>query len=494
MKRILFIISLFFYLLQISTVFGKNNDEWKEKPVITHLYELSKEKIFLEWDGNADLYQIIVDGNNISTVNIEYTIFDLKSGPHQISVMPVSYNQRDVDSNLGLELSVGGDDESEEGLLPELLAKFGKIGKVGASFNLNLAALGIKYEDLIQGNPSDNLQIKYNASSIVDATPEIINAFTDFDDNIHIVFLDKYDSDNYQITIKSGKDTNYVEFASSNDDACNLISKDKSTVTIILDSNYLKDQGCMIPELDQKYGFSVKLQKCPVDYVRGEKVMPAILESKESKTFEYIPYPAWKNAPTINSASQTGEGQVILQWNHDDNGLGCEYQILKYDMLVMVKKGEEEIGRTTEKEFTIDDLMNGKYTYAVVPVLDAVHGFVSEPVTVEIKNNWEITPSFEIENGDNKQATLKWKSAGGVDQYHIRVFVSNKSLLSKVSLDFKLLEEIDVPFKSGNMEYIYDFSKIESGAKLKFEIYGLRHTANGDDQKTETGSQTITVE
>lgn len=482
MKRIISLLSVLFCLFYYCSVLGDTNDDWKEKPIITHLYELSKEKLSLEWEGNADLYQVFVDGKIVSTANIKYSEINLAPGAHQILIMPVSYEKRDVDSNLDLNLNFDG-----EGLLS-------KIGNLGANFNINLASLGIKYEDLVQGTSSDSLKIKYNTSPIFGSAPDITNVYTDFADQIHITFSDKYDSDNYLINITSGKDNNYVEFDSKDQNASNLISKDKSTVTITLDSDYLQDHGCMIPELDQKYGFSVKLQKWPVDYVDGEEVTTAVLESKESKTVEYTPYSAWKNAPKIKSASQTAEGQVNLQWNHDDNGLGCEYHILKYDMVVMVKKGEDEIGRTTDKEFTIYDLMNGKYTYAVVPVLGIEQGFASESVTVEIKNDWEITPSLEIENGNNKQATLKWKSVEGVDQYHIRVFASNKSLLSKVSLDFKLLEEIDVPNKSGNMEYIYDFSEIESGAKLKFEIYGLRHATNGDDQKTETGSQTITVE
>ena len=33
-------------------------EEWKTKPTITSAYELEKEKKYLEWEGDADIYQI----------------------------------------------------------------------------------------------------------------------------------------------------------------------------------------------------------------------------------------------------------------------------------------------------------------------------------------------------------------------------------------------------------------------------------------------------
>lgn len=46
----------------------------------------------------------------------------------------------------------------------------------------------------------------------------------------------------------------------------------------------------------------------------------------------------------------------------------------------------------------------------------------------------------------------------------------------------------------GEMEYIYTYDKDidpENGLKMKFEIYGLRHTASGGEQKSATSSKVI---
>ena len=482
MKKIICLFSVVFCLFFSLSVIADSNEDWGEKPVITHLHEISKDKIALEWEGSADLYQIFVDGKNVTTSNIKYAELKMESGPHQIIVMPVSYVDRDVDPNLGLDINLGGG------------GIFAQLGKLDASFNINLASLGIKYEDLLQGTSSDPLKIKFNSSPVVNSTPEIIKIYNDSDNLVYITFTDKFDSDIYKIAIKNGSDVTHVDFEPASEDSADLISKVKSSVTVALDPDYLLEQGCMIPEEDQKYTFSVKLQKWPVDYVNGEKVDSFTLESKESKSYEFTPSAAWKVAPVITSAVQTADGQVLLRWKHDDDGSGCEYKILRYDKVVMVKKGEEEIGSTSEKEFAVTDLLNGKYTFAVVPVLDYVQGYVSESATAEVKNKWEKAPILKIEKGTDKQAALKWNAAEGVDQYHISIYAGSNSLLNKMSLDYKLVDEIDVPFSSGTMEYSYDYSGLDKGTKLKFEIFAVRYTSAGEEQKSETGSMVITVE
>ena len=84
MKRIFSFISLLFCLFYYCSVWGDTNDDWKEKPIITHLYELSKDKFTLEWEGNADLYQVFLDGKIVSTANIKYAEINLSPGAHQI--------------------------------------------------------------------------------------------------------------------------------------------------------------------------------------------------------------------------------------------------------------------------------------------------------------------------------------------------------------------------------------------------------------------------
>lgn len=252
----------------------------------------------------------------------------------------------------------------------------------------------------------------------------------------------------------------------------------------------------MVPELDHKYSFSVKLEKNPKNLIDDSTVSDIFIESNDSKAFEYTPYAAWKNAPNITYASQTADGEVTLKWEHDDNGLGCAYKVIKNDMLLVVKKGEEEIGKTADKEYVIKDLMNGKYNYVVVPTLLGEDGYASTPSTIEVKNSWVAAPSFTCDVGEKNQIVLNWNASEGIERYHITVSVGDGSILRFVNLDFKEYAEFDVEATPGDMTYKYTYdqnSDSEGDTKLKFEIYGIRHAANGDEQKSATTSQTITL-
>ena len=275
-----------------------------------------------------------------------------------------------------------------------------------------------------------------------------------------------------------------------------MISKVNSSVTITLDQKYLKSHGCLIPELDEKYSFLVQLQKFPENYVDGKKEHGSILESKDSKAFSYTPYAAWKNAPEIIYASQTAEGQTELRWVHDDNNLKCEYEVVQYEYVLGVKKGEKVVGRTIDKTFTIKDLMNGKYTYSVVPTLSKEKGLASATAEVEISNSWVVAPSLTCEQGKKGEVILKWSSPQAVESYHVVVSVGSGSILRFIDMDYNKYSEFDVPAKNGDMEYSFTYKEEidpNTGIKLKFEIYGIRHAADGTEQKSATTKQTVVV-
>ena len=76
------------------------------------------------------------------------------------------------------------------------------------------------------------------------------------------------------------------------------------------------------------------------------------------------------------------------------------------------------------------------------------------------------------------------------------VSAGSGSLLRFVNLDYKKYSEFDVQAKPGDMEYTFTYKDNidpETGVKLKFEIYGIRHTATGSEQKSATTTQTIIV-
>ena len=83
-----------------------------------------------------------------------------------------------------------------------------------------------------------------------------------------------------------------------------------------------------------------------------------------------------------------------------------------------------------------------------------------------------------------------------MESYHVTVYAGSGSLLRYVNLDFKEYTEFDVQAKAGNMEYIFTYGEdivSDNGVKLKFEIYGIRHAANGTEQQSSSSKQIIAV-
>lgn len=480
MKKILGVCMLTLMLSLLPTVHAFADDsDWKTMPEITHVYELSKEKVFLEWTGKADMYRINIDGKDVSTVNLNNANINLKAGTHNIVIIPLKYESKNADTKVELNI--------ETTLVGQGL---------GGGGSIDLAALGIDPKDIKQGTQSKPFKMKYSVDPVMNAVPDITGAYTDFDNRVSISFTDKFDSDVYRLFIKSGKDVIETEFDTSSKDAAALISKNNNSVTITLDPKYLKSHEWMVPDLDSKYGFAVRLGKWPKNYVDNKKESSTIIESKDSKYFDYTPYAAWKNVPTITYASQTADGQITLKWDHDDNGLGCKYKIVSPDKVLVIKKGETEIGQTSEKEYTVKDLGNGKHTFAVIPVLGKEEGFSSENQTIKVENDWMIAPSLEYRDKGNKQILLKWEAPQGVDNYHITVLAGSGSLLRFVNLDFKKYKEFDVPAKPGKMEYTFTYDQAIDpidGVKLMFEIYASRKTAKGAEQKSATSKQVVLV-
>jgi len=474
-------IALFSMTLGVSALAGET-DEWKEAPIITGVYESAKETFILTWEGNADLYQVYLDGKNVATVNLNSAVIEMKAGRHHLQVVPVKVESKDIDTSLSLNLNGNG---------------IGKLvlGEIGV--NIDLAALGVDPKDILQGTQSKAFPVSYTVDPIFSASPEITAAATDFNDRVILSFTDKYSADVYTITVKSGKDINYVLFDTTDAGTADYVFKSNSLVTVVLDPDYLKTQGCMIPELDEKYGFSVMLGKYAVNLIDGAVEETIVHESKDSKLYSYTPLAAWKNAPEITYVSQTADGQVTLRWEHDDNGLGCEYEVRRIEKVLGIRRGEKVLGKTPEREFVVEDLMNGEHSFVVVPVYAREEGLASGEASVDVKNDWVAAPVLTCELLENDRIRLTWSAAEGVESYHIIVYAGSGSLLRYVNLDYKKYTEIDVSAGEGEMEHIFHYDNslaADSGIKLKFEIYGLRHAADGSEQRSAASTQTIRVE
>lgn len=466
MKKWLMLVLALIFLTPCSL--AEEND-WTTAPVLTKAYELSSEKLYLEWEGHAPVYQVYMDGKSVADTTINNAVVSVQKGTHTIHIYPVS-EIKAGDTKVDLNFNI-------------------------VRFDLDLAAIGLDHKNLSAGTPSLPLNIDYIENPIFNASPDKPAADTDFDNRVLLTFTDRYNADEYRVSIKTGSDVNYVRFSRESDSE--LITKTNSTVTLVLDPTHLQNQGCMVPELGGKYSFTVQLRKYAADLLTGQSVSTVIHETKESGSSSYTPVAAWKKQPVITYASQTADGQITLEWTHDDNGLGCSYAVLKLEKKLGIQTGEEEIAVTTERSCVINDLLNGKQHYAVVALHGGERGDVSEEAMIDVQNEWMAAPSLECEAEENHQVRLRWTGAEGVENYRITVYAGNSdSLLRFVDLDFSEYTKAEVPASVGPMEYLFHYPdeiNAETGLKLKFEICGVRHAQSGEEQTSSLSSQIITM-
>ena len=239
------------------------------------------------------------------------------------------------------------------------------------------------------------------------------------------------------------------------------------------------------------------IRKYATSLIDGTVEKTVINESKVSKELAYRVTAAWKDAPVITFASQTADGEITVQWDHEDYGAGCEYSVLYIKKTLGVMTGQEEWGRTSDHEFKKTDLANGSYCINIVPVFGDEKGTNSADANVEIKNEWVVAPELVCEQIGANQVKLTWKTSPNVESYHVTVSTGdNASLLRFVDLDYSKYTEFDLDTAEGDMEYIFTYDRDidpENGLKMKFEVCGLRHTASGEEQKSATSVKTIVL-
>lgn len=445
-------------------------------PVITSAYELSAGKLYLEWTGNAPVYQVFVDGSSVTSVIVTNTTITLERGTHTIRVYPFSEkNNADTTIDFGLN-----------------------ILKAGGNISLDLAALGLDPKKLTAFTPSEPLNIDYRPDSVFESAPDKFSAITDQNDRILLSFTERQYADEYVVSLTIDRDVNHINYRCADPDHAAWIARDGNRVTLILDPAWLSAKGYMVPEIGEKCTFKVQMRKQAVDYITAEKKSNVIHESKASDPFEYTPVEAWKTAPEITYASQTADGEFTLRWSHDNYGAGCTYQVMKVNKTFGIKTGEERLGTVPEKEFVLRDQMNGTITLTVVPELNGQKGTPSPETDVEIKNEWVAAPVLTCEPLDNRSVRLSWQAAEKVETYHLSVYAGNNdSLLRYIGMDYELREERDITATAGEMSYTFNLRDGEEipdeGLRFRFELYGLRHAENGSEQKTAVSKEEYVI-
>ena len=478
-KKRLFVTGLLVLTLvmHLAVAAADETDDWMTAPVITKAYEQSVGRIYIEWDGQAPIYQVYLDGSKIADTIVNHHTLNVEEGTHSVIVYPV--NQYHLEADTKIQLGLSG---------------LGEAG-VGGDFSIDLAAFGLDPKELATGNPSETLRFDYEKSQIMNGIPERISAYTDPENRVVLSFEDPYVADDYRISIKRGNNMNYVTYHRNGEREKDLISETGSMVSLVLDQEFLRTNECFIPEINEEYRFNVQFRKYATDYVTGEKEISVFSDSKVSSDYVYRLIPIWKTAPIITFASQTADSQLTLMWDHEDYGAGVEYSVVKINKILGVATGEDKLGSTKEHEFIVNDINNGGYCINIVPVLNGEKGSYSADANVEIKNEWVIAPSLSCEQIGDNQIKLTWKAPANIERYHITVLRGdNNSLLRFVDLDFSKYSEFDVDAVEGDMEYTYTYDDqvdSENGTKLKFEIYGVRRTTSGGEQNSAVSGKTV---
>lgn len=474
MKKI--VIVLFALLIMLSAMaIAEEDPYWSDAPVIKKAYEQSAGKFYLEWEGYAPVYQVYLDGEKVADVIVNHYVISMEKGAHKIIIYPIN-EVREADTKVDLELNAN---------------------VIGGGISIDLASLGLDPKHLYAGNPSETLSVDYKPSQITNSTPEGLSAYTDPQDRVVLSFEDQYNADEYLVTVKRKNDVNYLTYRMSNDTDKALVTKLNSNVSLILDQEFLRAQDCMIPELNEEYKFTVQLRKYGISLLESDNSERAILESKVSGEYTYRVTATWKIAPVITFASQTADGQITLEWEHDDYGIGCEYAVMKINKVLGVMTGEEQLGLTKDHSFTAADLTNGGYCINIVPIYNNEKGTYSADANVDVKNEWVVAPELKCEQLDGKRIRLTWKALANIEKYHITVYTGdNNSILRFVDLDYSKYAEYDLDATEGDMEFVYEYDKDidpENGIKMKFEIYALRYAGNGSEQRSAVSSQSLVL-
>lgn len=475
-----FMIALLLLLLCGAGVIAEENGNWSASPVLLECYEQGENELYLSWQGNAQLYQVYLDDKNIGNTVSDACTVKVKKGNHRIVVYPISETS-ETDTKLDLKLDIG---------------KNKVIGLGGLDLKVDLATFGLDPKKVTRGTQSQTLTINYEPAPILSYTPKDVMLATDRDNRVVVSFEDYHNADMYVIYVKRGNDTSKVVYQASDDDASCV--KKGTEVTTVLEPEYLQANNCIVPKLDEKYKFSVQLQKYPMSYLTGNAITDYLISSKESKPVEYTPTAIWKSEPSINSASQTRDGEVVLEWDHDDNGSGCEYQVTLVKKSFGIKTGEDVVGVVKERKIVLNDLLNGNYSFQVTPILGGEKGTPSQEANVEVANNWEVAPEVEHQIISDNQVQMSWTAVSGIESYHLLVQVTdNSSLLRFVDQNYKKYTELEIPVSDApQMEYLLSFdedSGITPDSRIKVEIYGVKHAANGEEQKTATTTSVISM-
>ena len=104
MKRFLLFFSVIVLVVMACAVCAESAGNWYDAPVITKVYEQSVGKLYLEWEGNAPVYQVYMDGNKVADSTLAHQTINIEKGSHIFTVYPLNEEKIDADTKIDINV------------------------------------------------------------------------------------------------------------------------------------------------------------------------------------------------------------------------------------------------------------------------------------------------------------------------------------------------------------------------------------------------------
>lgn len=213
--RMLVVVFMLLLLALTTSAYADDAVAWNTKPVITAVYEQEAGKVYVEWTGAAPAYWVYMDGKQIQTVPVPSAIVDMSRGTHVLKIVPI--HKTDGSS---FNFGVSG------------------LGKLGLGLDVDLNTT-----EMESGVPSESVSINFMPDQLFTATPETPRAAMNLEDQVVLTFTDIYSADEYQITIKSGRDAWYFILNMTDTSIEQYLQQDGYNVSVCLKPELLTDKG-----------------------------------------------------------------------------------------------------------------------------------------------------------------------------------------------------------------------------------------------------------
>ena len=123
-----------------------NFDDTSTVALITKAYELAAGKLYLEWDGNAPVYQVYMDGESVASVIVNNAVIDINDFYYEIlnsnTGKYITYQIRSIKEN-----AFANCESIKKVIIPDTVVNIGK-NAFRECINLETVVMGENVQEL----------------------------------------------------------------------------------------------------------------------------------------------------------------------------------------------------------------------------------------------------------------------------------------------------------------------------------------------------------